>query len=346
MADFSYLQSEIVMYNIIKNLLFTLPPEQAHRIALQSINILYKTGLIRFIANTQTAPRTLMGLNFPNPIGLAAGLDVNAHYVDALFALGFGFVEVGAVTPKPQKGNPAPRLFRLPDQRAIINRMGFHNNGVEQMVQRLEKRQSKGILGINIGKNRDTSLDNAIDDYLFCFRHLWQFADYITINISSPNTPGLRNLQQRDFLEPLLANLKKMQKSIAEKKYVPLVVKVSPDLSTDELHEVATILLEQQIDGVAATNTTVQREGIENSAFAKEVGGLSGKPLCTRSTEVIRQLHSILQNKIPIIGLGGIMDEASAKEKIAAGAQLLQIYTGFIYEGPGLITRLVDTMQR
>lgn len=330
------------MYPLFKKIFFRIDPEKAHYIALQSLQVAYWTGLTAFFPKIPHNSRHVMGLSFPNPIGLAAGLDKNGDYIDALAALGFGFIEIGTVTPKPQAGNPRPRLFRPTEQEAIINRMGFNSKGVEHVVQRLEKTRYRGVLGINIGKNKDTPLDHAIDDYLFGFRHLWRYASYITINISSPNTSGLRDLQQGSYLQPLLATLKQEQKTLVEKekKYVPLVVKISPDLSRKELEEIADVFLQQHIDGVIATNTTLARDGVENSPYAQEAGGLSGRPLCVRSTNIIKQLHAILQDKIPIIASGGVMDVSSAQEKIAAGAALLQIYSGFIYKGPRLIREL------
>jgi dihydroorotate dehydrogenase len=284
-----------------------------------------------------------MNLDFANRIGLAAGLDKNGDYIDALAALGFGFIEIGTVTPKPQSGNAKPRLFRLAPQEALINRMGFNSKGVEYVVRKLEKTAYCGVLGINIGKNKDTALENAVDDYLFGFRAFWKFASYLVINLSSPNTPGLRTLQQSDFLIHLLQRLKQEQHAIFlhQKKYVPLVVKISPDLSADELQSVAAVFLAEKIDGVIAANTTISRpDAVTNAAYAKEDGGLSGRPLCARSTHTIAQLHALLQNQIPIIASGGIMDEATAREKYQAGAALLQIYSGLIYAGPGLVRRL------
>jgi len=330
------------MYSLIKKCLFALEPEQSHYAALQSLQFAYQTGLSKLLFNTPDNPRQVMGLTFPNPVGLAAGLDKNADYIDALAALGFGFIEVGTVTPKPQDGNPKPRLFRLTEQEAIINRMGFNNKGVEHVVQQLEKTHYRGILGINIGKNRDTALEHAIDDYLLCFRALWPFASYITVNISSPNTTGLRDLQQGELLQQLLAALKKEQHLVAgtHKKYVPLVVKIAPDLTSDQVNEIAAVLLAQQIDGVIATNTTLARTGVEDVEYGKESGGLSGKPLGERSTSIIKELNMALEGRIPVIASGGVMDEQSAQEKIKAGAALLQVYTGFIYQGPAIITNL------
>lgn len=330
------------MYSLIRKILFCLSPETAHSLGLKGLQLAYRLGLTQFIKKAPPSPRVVMGLTFPNPIGLAAGLDVDAEYIDALASLGFGFIEVGGVTPKPQTGNPSPWLFRLTKQQAIINRKGFRNKGLNYTVSQLQKIKYRGILGVNIAKNRDTPPDQAIDDYLICFRALWPYISYLSINVSSPNTAGFRDMQKSDFLRPLLATLKQEQKTISDlhHKYVPLVVKISPDLSNNELNDMAQIFLEEKIDGVIATNTTIQRDGVEDSPFAKEAGGLSGKPLNTRSTQIIRQLHTLLQDKIPIIGLGGIMDEQSGREEYAAGASLLQIYTGLIYSGPDLIKRL------
>lgn len=329
------------MYPFLRNCLFCLDPENSHTLALQSLQLIYRCKLSKLLTKPISNPITVMGLHFENRVGLAAGLDKNADYVDALAALGFGFIEIGTVTPKPQPGNERPRLFRLAKQKAIINRMGFNSKGMEYVANRLEKIRYKGILGINLGKNKDTPIEKAAADYLLGFQHLWPFASYVTINISSPNTEGLRNLQQGHLLEELLQVLKEAQSKIqlTQKKYVPLVVKISPDLNHDAIQELARILLLTKIDGLIATNTTIQRNNVD-SPFAKETGGLSGAPLCTQSTEVIREFHKKLKNKIPIIASGGVMNEHSAQEKLNAGADLLQIYSGFIYEGPALISRL------
>ena len=330
------------MYALIKPLLFCLDPETAHTVALKSLQLSYQLGLTHLLPKPQHQPTQLFNLTFPNNIGVAAGLDKDAEYIDALATLGFGFIEVGSVTPKPQPGNPRPRLFRLTKQEAIINRMGFNSKGLDYMTARLEKTRYKGILGINIAKNRDTPNDDAVIDYLECFRRLWKYASYVAINVSSPNTPGLRDLQQADNLRQILIALKDEQTTIAreQNKYVPLVVKISPDMSVDGLNDVAEILLEQKMDGVIATNTTLRREGVAESPYATEAGGLSGKPLRALSTETIKQLHALLQNKIPIIASGGVMDKESAQEKLNAGASLLQVYTGFIYKGPAILSCL------
>lgn len=331
------------MYSLIRKLLFRLEPEKAHSFTLNALRLAYKLNLLKYIPK-QYAPREVMGLLFENPVGLAAGLDKNGDYIEALGALGFGFVEIGTVTPKPQAGNVSPRLFRLPEQQAIINRMGFNNKGLDYVATRLRESRYSGVLGVNIGKNRDTPLESAHEDYLLGFRCVAPFANYVTINISSPNTSGLRDLQQADALKVLLQTLKKEQALFAElnKKYVPLVVKIAPDLSSDEINLMAEVFLEQKIDGVIATNTTISRESVEMSEFASEAGGLSGKPLTRLATQTIVQLNAVLKNQIPIIGCGGIFSATDARDKLAAGASLIQIYTSLIYEGPGLIGRLVE----
>lgn len=332
-----------MLYSILRKILFSFDPEQSHYLSLKSLKIINQLGLSPLFAQDYAKPCEVFGLIFPNPVGLAAGLDKNADYVDALAALGFGFIEIGTVTPKPQEGNSKPRLFRLAKEEAIINRMGFNNKGVDYVAHRLEQTKYKGILGVNIGKNKDTPLEYAIDDYLIGMRKLWKFASYITINISSPNTPGLRDLQQGDALSHLLSRLKQEQFDIHTKhqKYVPLVVKIAPDMTAPELEHMADALLQNQIDGVIATNTTLSRNGVENSPFATETGGLSGKPLTLLSTQVVRRLHELLQDNIPIIASGGVMNAESAQEKFAAGAKLVQVYSGFIYRGPEIIRDIV-----
>lgn len=329
-------------YPLLKKILFQMDPERAHRVGLDSLQVAYRLGLTNIFFHQENNPRQIMGLDFQNPIGLAAGLDKNADYVDALGSLGFGFIEIGTVTPKPQDGNPRPRLFRLIKEEALINRMGFNSKGMEYVANRLEKIRYRGILGINIGKNRSTPNEYAVEDYLLCFKKLCKFASYITINISSPNTPGLRELQQSEALVKLLRQLKQEQKNLQtqQHKYVPIVVKIAPDLSNDELQVMADIFLQEQIDGVIATNTTIHREGVGNSLDSNEMGGLSGRPLHKLNLGIIQDLHRALKNKIPIIASGGVMDKQTAQEKLQAGAKLLQVYTGFIYRGPELIQEL------
>jgi len=335
-----------MLYPIIKKLLFLLDPERAHDITLKTLNLAEKLKLLSYISPIPSRPCEIMGLHFKNPIGLAAGLDKNGDYIDALAALGFGFIEIGTITPQPQLGNLLPRLFRIPEHEAIINRLGFNNKGVDYVVENLKKIKFNGILGINIGKNRDTLIDNAIDDYSYAFKRVIPFASYITINISSPNTENLRQLQHGELLKNLISILKAEQALFFEntQKYVPLVIKISPDLTKDELIQMCEIFISEKIDGIIATNTTIHRDGIESSPLAAETGGLSGRPLTMRSTEIIKQLHSLLENKIPIIGCGGITTPADAQEKLSAGASLLQLYTGFIYHGPALIREIIQSI--
>jgi len=334
------------MYTLPRKLLFLLDPETSHTFALKSLKILYRLRLLNFIfpKPSLSSPQILMGLSFPHTVGLAAGLDKNAEYIDTLAALGFGFIEVGTITPRPQAGNSKPRLFRLINDEAIINRMGFNNKGVEYAVNQLKNVKYKGILGINIGKNRDTPNEKAAEDYLYCFKQLWPYASYMTINISSPNTAGLRDLQEPAALASLLHTLKNEQMLVHSQhgKYIPLVVKIAPDLTNEAVDDLAEILMNEKIDGVIATNTTLSRDGLTDQIQANETGGLSGKPLQAKSTAVIRQLRKHLANDFPIIAAGGIMDAASAEEKINAGANLLQVYTGFIYKGPGIIKELAQ----
>lgn len=335
-------------YSLLRPLLFTLSPESAHHVSLHTLNILHRLKLSKlFFGKIPQAPCTVMGLKFPNPVGLAAGMDKNAEYIDSLAALGFGFIEVGTVTPRPQSGNPLPRLFRLPAAPAIINRMEFNNQGIDSLLLNVQKASFSGILGINIGKNFDTPLDNALDDYLIGLHEVYAYADYVTINISSPNTPGLRQLQHGDELDRLLGTLKEAQQQLAGQynKYVPLAVKIAPDLGEAELVVIAEKLLAFEIDGVIATNTTLSRVGVVNLPYANEKGGLSGAPLLARATEVVRQLSVILQGKIPIIAAGGVMSAADAQAKFDAGASLVQIYTGLIYRGPSLIKEITSRIK-
>lgn len=330
------------MYKLIRNILFLLPPECAHHITLKTLGVFAKLGLLRCCKQPASQPVEVFGLKFPNPVGLAAGLDKNAEYIDGLAALGFGFIEVGTVTPRPQPGNPKPRMFRLTKHNALINRLGFNNNGVDALIANIQRSKYKGILGINIGKNFDTPLEKAFDDYLICYNKVYPYASYITVNISSPNTPGLRDLQQGDSLEVLVAKLKQAQQQCAQQhnKLVPLLIKIAPDLTDDQIQQMAQVFLANQIDGVIATNTTLEREQVKTSKHAAEKGGLSGAPLTQMSNSVIEKLNQALGGNIPIIGVGGIMNSADAKQKFANGASLVQIYTGFIYKGPGLIKEI------
>ncbi len=333
------------MYSIARKLLFLLDPEISHELSLDLIGAAERLRLIKpFCPTPKYEPVEVMGINFPNPVGLAAGLDKNGDYFNGLGEMGFGFVEIGTVTPKPQPGNPKPRLFRLPEQQAIINRMGFNNKGVDHLVANVKARRYQGILGINIGKNKATPEENALDDYRFCMERVYAYADYITINISSPNTPGLRDLQFGEAFDHLLSGLKETQAALAVEhgKRVPIAVKIAPDMNEEELAQVAGKLLEYEIDGVIATNTTIGRVGVEGSKYKDEAGGLSGVPVTDLSTETIRRLTTHLGGKIPIIGVGGIIDAASAQAKLDAGASLVQIYSGFIYKGPGLIQEILN----
>jgi len=333
-----------MLYPIVRPALFKLDPERAHELTFQQLRFISGTpleGLIR--QSLPSRPVNCMGLTFPNALGLAAGLDKNAECIDAFGSMGFGFVEVGTVTPRPQPGNDKPRMFRLVEAEGIINRMGFNNHGVDHLVENVKKARFKGILGINIGKNKDTPVEQGKDDYLICMEKVYAHAGYIAINISSPNTPGLRTLQYGEALDDLLSAIKLKQKELQERhlKYVPVAVKIAPDLSEEELIQVADSLVRHEIDGVIATNTTLDRELVAGLKYADEMGGLSGRPVQSRSTEVIRRLSLELQGRLPIIGVGGIDSLVSAREKIAAGATLVQIYSGFIYKGPGLIKDIV-----
>jgi len=334
------------LYPLFRPLLFALDPETAHDVTLKMLGAAYSSGLSRLLyPAVADKPVKVMGLEFKNPVGLAAGLDKNGDHIKAMAALGFGFVEIGTVTPRPQPGNPKPRLFRLPEHQAIINRMGFNNLGVEHLLAQVKHSAFTGILGINIGKNFDTPIENAADDYLIGLRKAYAAASYITINISSPNTRNLRQLQQGDEIKRLMEVLKAEQLKLQQEhgKYVPLVVKIAPDLSADEISHIARLLLEFEIDGVIATNTTIARDLIAGHPLAHETGGLSGAPLKDQSTAVVRVLASELNGKIPVIAAGGILSAEDAEEKLKAGASLLQIYSGLIYRGPQLIS---DIMQR
>ena len=328
------------MYQHLRKALFALDPERSHHLSMDAIGAAERLGLMSlFSTQIPDDPVELMGLTLPNPVGLAAGLDKNAQAFNGLGALGFGFVEVGTVTPRPQPGNPHPRLFRLPEAEAIINRMGFNNEGVDYLLERVKHRRYSGVLGINVGKNFDTPVEKAADDYCLCMEKVYAHADYITANVSSPNTKGLRDLQFGDSLSKLLEALKDKQKSLASEhdRYVPLAVKIAPDMDDDAINHVAKALRDQGIDGVIATNTTIDKSSVENLEHGKEEGGLSGRPLTERSTEVIRKLSDALKGEIPIIGVGGIFDGESAADKIRAGATAVQIYSGFIYRGPEVI---------
>ncbi|MBW7900405.1 MAG: quinone-dependent dihydroorotate dehydrogenase [Rhodocyclaceae bacterium] len=332
-----------MLYPLIRRFFFALDAEDAHGVGMRGVSLLSCTGLAGALAKPVPArPVEAMGLKFPNPVGLAAGLDKNGEHIDGLAALGFGFIEVGTVTPRPQPGNPRPRLFRIPERQAIVNRMGFNNGGVDRLVANVRAAnfpKKGGILGINIGKNFDTPIEQAADDYLACLEKVYPLAGYVAVNISSPNTKNLRELQKDEALDALLAPLKAAQQRLADAhgRYVPLALKIAPDLEDGQIAAIADLLRRHRMDGVIATNTTIARAGVEGLPNADETGGLSGAPLFAASTEVVKKLAAALKGELPIIGVGGIMSGADAAAKIAAGARLVQFYSGFIYRGPELV---------
>ena len=334
-------------YALIKPLLFQLDAEFAHDLTLKSLKWGEKSGALALYPKAPNcAPREVMGLTFPNPVGLAAGLDKNGAVIDGMAALGFGFIEVGTVTPRPQPGNPKPRLFRVTQAQGIINRFGFNNLGVDNLIENVKAAKYAGILGINIGKNFDTPNEKAVDDYLICMQKVYAHSSYITVNISSPNTKNLRDLQQKEALSSLLASLKSEQFKLAQQhaKYVPITLKIAPDLDETQVIEIADLLMQHQIDGVVATNTTLAREMVKDMKNSTETGGLSGVPVRNQSTIVIQQLSKQLQGALPIIGVGGILSGADAVEKVAAGASLVQVYSGLIYKGPALVHDICKTL--
>ena len=326
-------------YPVARAALFKLDPEIAHDLALHSLKTLEKAHLAGLLGQRVSAPREVFGLKFANAVGLAAGLDKNGEYIDAMAALGFGFIEVGTVTPRAQPGNPKPRMFRLTEDDALINRLGFNNGGLDAFLVNVQRAKYAGVLGLNIGKNFDTPIEKAVDDYVICLRGVYPHASYVTVNISSPNTKGLRDLQAAEQLEKLLSTLKIEQLKLAKKykKTVPLVLKIAPDLDLKSIKDIAKLTLDNGFDGIIATNTTLARDAVRGHKHANEAGGLSGRPLFSPSTEVLREFAKQVKGHIPIIGVGGIMSGADAKLKINAGAALVQIYTGFIYKGPALI---------
>jgi dihydroorotate dehydrogenase len=335
------------LYPLIRKIFFQCDPEKIHEFTIKSLKNLGGTPLKwMYKGKVPNKPVEVMGITFPNPVGLAAGLDKNGECINAFDAMGFGFVEIGTVTPRPQPGNEKPRIFRLPEANAVINRMGFNNKGVDYLIEQVRQANFKGVLGINIGKNKDTPEENAKDDYITCMKKVYNYASYITINISSPNTPGLRNLQYGDSLNALLAAIKAEQKALAQQynKYVPVAVKIAPDLTEEEVNGIAQCLIENEIDGVIATNTTLARDQVAHLEHGNEMGGLSGQPVREQSTIVIGLLAKALAGKMPIIGVGGIDSAESAQEKIAAGASLVQVYTGFIYQGPDLVRDIVSAL--
>lgn len=336
-----------MLYALARPLLFSLDPEDAHLLTLRLADTAGAAGLMRFAAcPAPGSPVSAMGLEFPNPVGLAAGLDKNAQHVDALAQLGFGFIEVGTVTPRPQPGNPKPRMFRLPETRALINRLGFNNIGLDAFVRNIEQLRWRGILGVNIGKNFDTPIESAADDYAIGLERVYRFASYVTVNISSPNTQGLRDLQGQSQLDALLARLATLRTRLADRhgRRVPLVLKIAPDLDDAQLGDIADALRRHAFDGVIATNTSTSREGVEGKAGASEQGGLSGAPIFSRATHVLAVLAAKLQGEVPLIGTGGILSGADAQKKRAAGACLVQLYTGLVYRGPRLVGECIRAL--
>lgn len=338
-------------YPLLRPWLFSLDPEEAHRITLSNLDRAQRWGLLRcFIDQPASDPRIVCGITFPNPVGLAAGLDKDGQHIDALASLGFGFLEIGTVTPKPQAGNPKPRMFRLPQAKGIINRMGFNNDGVEACVKRVRQSnfwQNGGIVGLNIGKNASTPIENAASDYVTSMEAVYETATYITINISSPNTQNLRALQGEEMLRSLLSSVDLARKSLSDRYGIrkPLFLKIAPDLDAQDISFIADLLLEFQIDAIIATNTTIAREAVKNLPFGNEAGGLSGAPVREPSTQIIRLLKERLGNQIPIIGVGGIMSPQDAVEKMKAGASLIQLYSGLIYRGPKLISECAAALK-
>lgn len=336
------------MYGLARPLLFALDAERAHEWGLRAIELAYRAGMNPLLAvRPQPLPTSVLGIEFPNPVGLAAGLDKNAAHIDALAALGFGFIEVGTITPRPQAGNPKPRMFRLPDRQAVINRLGFNNAGVDALVRNVECSRYQGVLGINIGKNKDTPNERAVDDYQLCLERVYPLATYITVNISSPNTQGLRDLQEEATLARFIGALCETRERLAgvHGKRKPMLLKIAPDLAPAELDGIAEVLLASTIDGLICTNTTIDREPIAGHALAGESGGLSGAPLMPRSTEVLRGMHQRVGQRLPIVGVGGIVSGADAVAKFDAGAALVQFYSGMVYRGPALIGECVDALR-
>jgi dihydroorotate dehydrogenase len=336
-----------MLYSAVRRALFALDPEKAHHFTLAALARVDALGLSGWVARPPVrAPRRVMGIDFPNPVGLAAGFDKNAEYIDLMSTLGFGFIEVGTVTPRPQPGNPPPRLFRIPKREALVNRLGFNNVGLAVLLRNVERARFKGVLGINIGKNFDTPLERAHEDYLACLRGAYPHATYIAVNISSPNTPKLRELQNAAELERLLEALKSEQQDLATThgRHVPIAIKISPDLSASQVEAIATLLLKHGMDGAIATNTTTSREGVEGSPVAQEAGGLSGAPLREKSTAVLRGLSHALGGRLPVIGVGGILSGEDALAKLEAGASLVQLYTGLVYRGPDLVREVAEAV--
>jgi dihydroorotate dehydrogenase len=343
--------SDKLLYALARPLLFSLDPETAHNVTLPALRRAAAMGLTGFVKKPKPDPRTVMGITFPNPVGLAAGLDKDGAYIDGLAALGFGSIEIGTVTPRAQPGNPRPRMFRLPAAQGIINRMGFNNGGVDAFIANVQSsrfyQERQGVLGLNIGKNADTPIEKAADDYLACLRKVYPYASYVTVNISSPNTKNLRQLQGASELDALLSQLKEEQSRLADKygHYVPLALKIAPDVDGDQIRNIGGALVRHGIDGVIATNTTLNRRDVEGMRHANQQGGLSGAPVFDLSNIVIRALKAEVGDAVPIIGVGGILSGRDARAKIDAGAKLVQLYSGLIYRGPALVRECADALR-
>lgn len=335
-----------MLYSLLRPALFSLDPEDAHGLTLSGLDLAQRLGLLALLPRAAGRSVHVMGIDFPNAVGLAAGLDKDGAHISALAALGFGFIEIGTVTPRPQPGNPKPRLFRLPKARAIINRMGFNNLGVDHLVENVQASGFKGVLGINIGKNKNTPNERAVDDYLTCLDKVYAHASYVTVNISSPNTQNLRELQKDEALDALLSAIKLRQSELAQQhgKYVPIALKIAPDLDDAQIAAIAALLMMHRLDAVIATNTTIARDAVAGLPHAEETGGLSGAPVRAASTRVVRELARHLKNEVPIIGVGGILSGGDAREKIEAGASLVQLYSGLIYRGPALVRECVQRL--
>ena len=328
-----------MLYALARSALFRLDPEVAHDLALKSLKTLGPGAALLGAGADRGEARKVFGIEFPNPVGLAAGLDKNGEYIDALGALGFGFLEIGTVTPRPQPGNPKPRMFRLEDHEAIINRLGFNNHGLAALLKNIERSSYRGVLGINIGKNFDTPNDRAADDYLACLEAVYAAATYVTVNISSPNTKNLRDLQSAEALDGLLGAIMGKRAALAQRynRAKPLLVKVAPDLDDEQVASIASLAVKHGVDGLIATNTTIARTAVKGHRHELQAGGLSGRPVFAPSTEILRKLAAKLEGRVPLVGVGGILSGEDARAKIAAGASLVQVYTGFIYRGPDLI---------
>jgi len=335
-----------MFYELARKALFSIDPETAHELSLESLRLGHRLGATRLLCRSHRQPVTCMGLEFSNPVGMAPGMDKNGDYFEALGGLGFGFVEIGTVTPRPQPGNPRPRVFRLTDAQGMINRLGFNNKGVDHLVRRVKNHQFKGILGINIGKNFDTPIENAADDYLHCLEKVYPYADYITVNISSPNTKNLRDLQGEDELDGLLGRISERRSELADEhgRRVPLAVKVAPDLEDDTLPVIAEVVSRHRMDAVIATNTTITRDGVEGLKHAEETGGLSGAPLKPKADKVLAAFRALLPENVALIGVGGITRGQDAVDKLELGADLVQFYTGMVYRGPELVNECLQAI--